>query len=202
MRFVVVVAHPDPESFSLALAHQAVRSLTSGGHHVDLLDLYALGFRASMTEAEFQRYQQPQYMNDPAAQQDDPLVAEHIRLVQAADGMVFVYPTWWSSMPAVLKGWLERVMVPGVGFVFGKRQRIRPGLTNIKHLVGISTYGSPWLYIKLVNDNGRRTVQRTLRVATSMRARFTWLALYRTDTSTPARRAEFLNRVDQRLGSL
>jgi putative NADPH-quinone reductase len=202
MRFLVVVAHPDPESLNMAAAKQAVSTLQSHGHHVDLLDLYAIGFRATMSADEHADYQRTDLLVDPAAHQRDPMVAEHIRLIQAADGLVLVYPTWWSTMPALLKGWLERTMVPGVGFVFDRRGRVRPGLRNLRHLIGISTYGSPWLYIKAINDNGRRTVQRTLRVSTSMRARFKWFALYRTDTCTEAQRHAFLQRIDHSLGRL
>ena len=202
MRFLVVVAHPDPESFNSAIAQQVVTTLRRHGHHVDLLDLYALEFRASMSAEEHSDYPRTDLMLDPAAHQRDPMVAEHIRLVQAADGLVVVYPTWWSTMPAILKGWLERTLVPGVGFVFNRGGRVRPGLRNLRHLVGISTYGSPWLYIKAVNDNGRRTVQRTMRVATGLRARFRWFALYRMDTCTAEQRAAFLQRIDQSLGKL
>ena len=59
---------------------------------------------------------------------------------------MFVYPTWWSGLPAILKGWLERVMVPGVGFRFDERtHKVRPGLGQVRHIIGISTYGSPTL---------------------------------------------------------
>ena len=58
---------------------------------------------------------------------------------------MFVYPTWWSGLPAVLKGWLERVMVPGVGFTFDAQSgKVQPGLRHVRRIVGISTYGSPW----------------------------------------------------------
>ena len=53
---------------------------------------------------------------------------------------MFVYPTWWSGLPAILKGWLERVMVPGVGFTFDSRTgKVKPGLTHVRRIVGIST---------------------------------------------------------------
>ena len=201
MRFLVVAAHPDPESFSAALTRQAVDSLTRAGHTVELLDLYAVGFRAAMNEHEHRLYQTPDTPLTAWADAD-PMVAEHIRLVQQAEGLVIVYPTWWSAMPAILKGWLERVLLPGVGFVFNEKGKVRPGLRNIEHLIGITTFGSPKLYVRFVNDNGRRTVQRTLRIATSFRARFKWLALYSIDTSTPDDRAHFLDKVDRALSGL
>lgn len=132
----------------------------------------------------------------------DPMVAEHVELVRRAEALVFVYPTWWSSLPAVLKGWLERVMVPGVAFVFDEQHKVRPGLTNVRRIVGISTYGSPRHYVKAINDNGRRTLLRALRLNTGFRTRTSWLALYAVDSSTAAQRAAFLRRVEKRMRSL
>ncbi len=132
----------------------------------------------------------------------DPLVAEHIADLHAAEVLVFIYPTWWSSMPAVLKGWFERVMVPGVGFVFDDHHKVRPGITQIRHLIGISTYGSKRLYVKAINDNGRRTILRAMRLSTGLRTRSTWLGLYAMDASTPVQREAFLAKCERRMQAL
>jgi putative NADPH-quinone reductase len=132
----------------------------------------------------------------------DPLVQAHVDDVQAAEALVFVYPTWWSTLPAILKGWLERVMVPGVGFRFNAAGRVTPGLTNVHRLVGISTYGSPRRYVWATNDNGRRTITRALRLSTGLRTRSTWLALYGIDDSTAAERDAFVQRVATEMGRL
>jgi NAD(P)H dehydrogenase (quinone) len=195
MRVLLVVAHPNPDSFTHAIADRAVTSLRRAGHEVTVHDLYAEGFRAAMSAAEREAY----HTDDPVL---DPLVTAHIDDLRAARAVVFVYPTWWSSMPAILKGWLERVMVPGVGFVFDRRQKVRPGLTNIRRIVGISTYGSPWPFVKAVNDNGRRILLRALRLSTGWRTRSTWLGLYALDTATDDERRAFLDRCDTVLGSL
>ena len=130
------------------------------------------------------------------------MVADHGALILRAQALVFVYPTWWSSLPAILKGWLERVMVPGVAFVFNEKGKVRPGLSNIRRIVGISTYGSPRLYVRLINDNGRRTLMRALRLNTGLRTRTSWLGLYAIDSATAAQRSEFLNSVEQKMRSL
>lgn len=195
MRVVVILAHPNPASFNHAVAERVVSTLRSGGHSVILHDLYAEGFAAAMSAAERHAY----HGESPVL---DPLVAEHIADLQDCDGLVFVYPTWWSSLPAILKGWFERVMVPGVGFVFDEKHKVRPGITNVRRLVGISTYGSPRWYVKLVNDNGRRTIMRALRLSTGLRTRARWLALYATDGSSQADRDAFLARVERRVRAL
>ena len=196
MHAAVVVAHPRDDSYACALAARAVAGLQAGGHTVDVIDLYRLGFRPAMSAAERTAY----HGDDPIL---DPLVAHHADVVGRADLLVFVYPTWWSGLPAILKGWLERVMVPGVGFRFDERTgKVKPGLGHVRRIVGISTYGSPHSYVLAVNDNGRRILTRALRVSCGPRTRTTWLGLYAVDTSTPDDRAEFAALVERTLADL
>jgi putative NADPH-quinone reductase len=195
VRAVVIVVHPDSGSFSHAVARQAEASLSSSGHTVIVHDLYAEGFRPAMSIAERQAYHSP----EPVISDE---VAQHVADIRAADMLVFVYPTWWSGLPAMLKGWLDRVMLPGVAFRFDDSNHVQPALTNVKRLVGISTYGSRWLYVKLINDNGRRTLLRTVRLSTGLRTRSTWMPLYRMDTASVARREAFLRRIDRKMSTL
>ena len=195
MRVVVVLAHPDPSSFNHVIAATASASLTSAGHEVTLLDLYAEEFRTAMTPAERMAYHSDRPLLDPTAER-------HADIVKHAEALVFVYPTWWSTMPAILKGWLERVMVPGVGFVFDDHHHVRRGLTQVRRIVGISTYGSRRLYVKAIHDNGRRTLLRALRLNTAIFTRRSWLALYEMNTRSPEDRAAFLRRVDRKMRAL
>lgn len=197
-------AHPTPEpaagtgrgSLNRALFETATLALRRGGHEVHTIDLYAEGFAPAMSRAERCAY----HSDSPVL---DPLVARHVELIRDAEMMVFVYPTWWSSTPAILKGWLERTMVPGVGFTFHPRTgKVQPGLTRLRRIVGISTYGSKRWYVRAVNDNGRRMLTRALRMSASWRTRVTWLGLYGLDRTTDDDRAAFLAKVDRTLGAL
>lgn len=196
MRVAVILAHPNPDSFAHELARRAHAGLLAAGHDVTVVDLAAIGFRAAMSTDERAAYHG-----------DQPVLDEQVRsqidLVQSVEALVFVYPTWWSGLPAVLKGWLERVMVPGVGFRFDERSgKVRPGLTNIAHLVGISTYGSPRWYVRGVNDNGRRTLMRALRLSCGLRASRRWLGLYAVDSGSDMTRTEFAARVEREMSEL
>lgn len=196
LRALVVVAHPRSDSFTRAVADAAVDGLRAGGHAVRQVDLYAERFRPAMSPEEHRAYP-----TEEALVEDQPRA--HAELVRWCDTLVFVYPTWWSGLPAVLKGWLERVLVPGVAFRFDERTgRVRPGLGHVRHVVGISTYGSPRTYVALVNDNGRRILHRALRMSCGMRTRRVWLGLYAIDTASDERRAAFLDRVRTRTSRL
>ena len=119
-------------------------------------------------------------------------------VVGRAGLLVFVYPTWWSGLPAIMKGWLERVMVPGVGFRFNERTgKVEPGLGHVRRIVGISTYGSSRAYVR------RRERQRPAHdhpgAADVVRiARPTdWLGLYGSTRRPPTSVTEFAARVER-----
>ena len=192
MRVVVIVAHPDPGSFNHAIATTATASLIRAGHDVTVLDLYAEEFRTDMSLDERIAYHGERPILDPMAER-------HAGIVKHAEALVFVYPTWWSTVPAILKGWLERVMVPGVGFVFDDKHHVRRGLTHVRRIVGISTYGSRRIYVRALHDNGRRTLLRALRLNTAIFTRRSWLGLYQMDNRTMEQRTAFLKRVDRKM---
>ena len=195
MNVLVLLAHPNADSFNHAIAQRAVDTLKSDGHEVQLLDLYPLGFKAAMSADERAAY----HSDQPVL---DPLVAAHVALLRKVDALVFIYPTWWSSLPAILKGWLERVMVPGVAFTFDDAGKVQSALTHVRRIVGISTYGAPRVYVRAINDNGRRTLTRALRLSCGVRTRCRWLGMYAIDTSTTDQRTAFLQRVEKRMQSL
>ncbi len=195
MQALLVIAHPRSDSFAHAAADAAERGLTQAGHEVDRIDLYAEGFRAAMSCDERVAYD----TDDPIL---DPQVADYAARLKRAQILVFVYPTWWSGLPAVMKGWLERIMVPGVAFGFDDAGKIVPQLGHVRRIVGISTWGSPRPYALLINDNGRRVLARALRMSCGLRARTRWLALYGLDTSTEADRSAFLTKVTQRMAGV
>ena len=191
MKVLVVLAHPNPDSFSHAIVDKVSATLADCDHSVSVIDLYAIGYSPAMTRAELAAYP----TSTPAI---DPMVIEHTRLIQEFSAIVFVYPTWWSSMPAILKGWIDRTILPGVAFsVQAETLKLQPGLTNVRRLVGITTFGGPRLASLVVRDNGSKIVTRSLRAICHRRCRTTWLRLFNIDSSTVADREKFLQRVEQ-----
>src|ERR687897_2494656 len=190
MDVLVVRAHPQEGSYTHAVADAAIHGFEGAGHHVTLLDLYASGFAPAMSAAERAAYHGAEPLIDPQT-------VEHAALVRRAEILVFVYPTWWSGPPAILKGWLERVFVPGVAFRFDDRGKVRPALTHVRRIVGVSTYGAPWTFVKLLHDGGRRMLTRALRMnCGGLRTTTTWLGLYSIDTLGDTERRAFLDRVE------
>jgi putative NADPH-quinone reductase len=193
MRLLVIHAHPVPESFNGALCKVAVDTARAQGHEVQLIDLYAEGFNPVMSAEERRAYQD----DGPPP----PDVAPHIAALQWAEGLIFVYPTWWYAQPAMLKGWMDRVWRPGVTFtVPSPGAPMRPALTNIRLIGVITTFGAPWwLWTFVMGAPGRRMILRGLRLCTAKRTKTFWLGLHEMDTCDAQRRDAFVARVAARI---
>lgn len=190
-KILVVYAHPNPESFNAAILEQVVSSLTDAGHEVNVLDLYQQGFEASMSVKERLRYM----TKDNA----EGLEQEICRL-RWADSLVLVYPTWWMGPPAILKGWLDRIWLPGIAAKF-ENGGIEPGLTKIREIVVITTQGSSWWRMKLIGNPPRKMLKLSLQACTRFK-HFHWLALYSMDKSSQQKREQFLNKLKTKLPKL
>jgi len=107
MRVSVILGHPEPGSFNHAIAEAAVEALTQNGHGVSFHDLYAERFDPILPGPEI-----------PRGGDVDPAIKSHCDEIAAADGIVIVHPNWWGQPPAILKGWVDRVIRPGVAYEF------------------------------------------------------------------------------------
>lgn len=197
MRLLLVYCHPDPDSFGASLRRTAVDTLRGAGHELREIDLYAMGFDPVLSPAE-----KATYLADTQRNIDG--VAEHVAALQWAEGWVAVYPTWYYGAPAMLKGWLERVWLPGVTFrVAAAKQRTIAGeLRNIRLFIGITTSGSPWWWLKVIGDPGRSLFMKGLRPLYAKRCRMRWLQLYDMNHVTQADREAFIARVRRELSAL
>jgi putative NADPH-quinone reductase len=135
MRVIYVYCHPLPESFHAAIRAEALAGLKSAGHEVDLLDLYAEKFDPVLSEDGRRHY------HDTSRNQRglEPYVAR----LQLAEAAVVQFPTWCFGPPAMLKGFFDRLLMPGVAFDISEPRRVRPLLSNIRKIAGVVTYGRP-----------------------------------------------------------
>jgi putative NADPH-quinone reductase len=194
MRLLVVFCHPDPDSYGAAIFRTACQALREAGHELRIIDLYAEGF-----DPVFTRDEKRSYLTDTG--QNIAGVARHVEALQWAEGWVAIYPTWFYGLPAMLKGWLDRVWLPGVTFqvATAKKRTIRGELQNIRHFVGITTSGSPWWWLRVIGDPGRSLLMKGLRPLYARGCRMSWLQLHDMNHATAADREAFLAKVDRSL---
>jgi putative NADPH-quinone reductase len=186
MRVLLVHCHPRSDSFSAALADAAETSLRGAGHAVERRDLYAENFSPAVT-AEAHRHYMDFAMNQQGVEAD-------VTQLQRAEALLLVYPTWWYGMPAVLKGWFDRVWVPGVTFVVSAGA-IQPRLTNIRRIGVVTTYGSPLWLLLWLGWPDRRVIGGGIRRLCAKGCKLDWLYLTRMNYRTATERQDFVRRV-------
>jgi putative NADPH-quinone reductase len=185
MRTLVLFAHPCAESFSAALHRTVVERLSARGWDVDDCDLYAEGFDPVLSAEERRGYHDTATNTRP--------VADHVARLRAAEAMVMVFPVWNYGCPAILKGYLDRVFLPGVSFAM-EGGIVAPALQNLRRIAAVTTYGGTWFRSTLVGDPPRKLVTRQLR-GLSRPERLRYLALYDMNRATAEDRARFQARV-------
>lgn len=154
MRILVLFAHPVETSYAAGLHDLVVRTLKGRGHLVDDCDLYAEKFDPVLSREERIAY------NDLAVNRRN--VGSYVDRVLGAEAIVFSFPVWNMGFPAILKGFLDRVFLPGVSFTLKDNGDYVPTLHNIKRLGVVCTYGSDRLLTYLVGDPPRRVLTRTI----------------------------------------
>jgi len=186
MRVLVLYAHPVETSYGAALHAAVVDTLTAAGHAVDDCDLYAEGFEAVMSRAERLAYH--------SAPGNRTGVEDYVRRLTSADAVVLVHPVWNFGYPAILKGFLDRVFLPGVSFCL-EDGRVKPALHNVGKLMVVATYGADRLRAFLAGDPPRKLATRMLRATIRPGAGVRYLAHYDMNRSTPQSRQRFLAEV-------
>jgi putative NADPH-quinone reductase len=193
MRVLILFAHPCEESFGAALHAKAVEVLRKAGHEVDDCDLYAENFQPVLSAAERRTYHDITRNREP--------VATYVERLKRAEALVIVSPVWNYGFPAILKGFFDRVFLPGVSFelVNGK---VRGSLHNITKVVAVTSYGGSRFKAILMSDPPRRVIMRMLRGVVKPFAPFRYLAHYSMNLSTDQSRQAFLTRMEKTLARL
>jgi NAD(P)H dehydrogenase (quinone) len=194
MKVLHVYCHPLEESFHRALRNEVATGLAEAGHAVDVLDLYAERFDPVLSAAARRHY------HDVSRNREG--LEAYVARLQAADALVVQFPTWTFGAPEMLKGFLDRLILPGVAFDISDPAHVRPLLGHIKTLAGVVTYGRPRWMALYVGDPPRKLITRYLRWFINRDARVKYLALYHMNVADDARRKAFLARVRRTMAKL
>jgi len=187
MRVHVVFAHPVETSFGAALHRTVVDTLTQVGHEVDDCDLHAENFQPILTREERLNYHDTSVNQIP--------VAGYVERLRAAEALVFVFPTWNFGYPAILKGYFDRVFLPGVAFTVLGDGKLVGMLTNIQKMAAVTTYGGSRMRAMLAGDPPRKVVTRAVLSYTNFKASMDYLAQYGMNNMTEERGRRFIKQV-------
>ena len=188
MEISVILAHPDRRSFNHAIAQTVCRTLEQSGHQVRFHDLYAEGFDPLLTTSEL----------NPRGQMPAEL-AVYCEQLQRSDGLVIVHPNWWGQPPAVMKGWIDRVLRPGVAYEFqtgDSGEGVPVGLLRAKTAIVFNTSNTTperemLEFCDPLDKLWKKCVFEFCGVKNVVRETFSVVIV-----STPEQRAEWLGRVE------
>ena len=187
MHVLVLYCHPVETSYHAALHAEVLSNLKAAGHTVDDCDLYAEGFNPVLSREE-----RIGYHDVPSNQL--PL-APYVERLRKADAIVLCFPTWCFGLPAMLKGFFDRVFVPGVAFDMSDPKNVKPALTHIQRISAVVTYGRPRWMAMYMGDPPRKIVTRYLKRLTGNRARVDFHAYYHMNVATRPQLDRFRLRV-------
>eukprot|EP00123_Amoebidium_parasiticum_P020501 comp5109_c0_seq2/m.1186 comp5109_c0_seq2/g.1186 ORF comp5109_c0_seq2/g.1186 comp5109_c0_seq2/m.1186 type:complete len:256 (-) comp5109_c0_seq2:20-787(-) len=221
-RVLVVQAHPSPCSLSAAITQTVCAALKASGHEVRLVQLYGDengngAFNPVLSRSEWEGF----YALTDSSKPDhrpSPEIANQIANLRWATALVLIFPTWWFGPPSILKGYIDRTFLPGVAYNLpSPHPSIRnptdgemaipeppspdrptitglvPGLTNIKKLAVVTTYGAPWWIVRYVGDPGRRMIVGGLRPLFNPQCTAAWHCLYDMDNQSKQSCGDFLS---------
>jgi putative NADPH-quinone reductase len=192
MKTLVVYVHPLENSFNSAVRDAVINELTIAHHEIRLRDLYAENFDPFLSATERALHHTP-----PSTRPD---LAKDVEDLRWCNAIVFIYPTWWAGLPAMLKGWIDRTWMNEVAWVLpAGANTIRPRLTNIRRLVAVTTHGSSKIINSLQGEPGKRIISRSIRVMCNTWCRARWIAFYGLDKSTQKQRQKHLDTVGKRV---
>lgn len=154
MHILIVHAHNEPQSFNSAMKNLAVEELHAQGHDVEVSDLYAMGWNPIASAADFGSRANSKYLTYALEQRHNhsqhtlvPDIQEELSKLLKADLVIFNFPIYWFSMPAIMKGWIDRVLISGVCYG-GKRFYDQGGLAGKKAMLAITIGGQPHMLVE------------------------------------------------------
>ncbi len=193
MKCLVVTTHPLSNSLCKLLTDSVVNKLTEMGHEVTTVDLYAEGFDPALTVAERESYYSGSY--------DTSKIAQQVEQLQNAEALVLLFPTWWFSFPAMLKGWFDRVWGPGIAYDHASDLGpIKPCLDKLRKVMVVTTLGAPWWVDRLIMwQPVKRVVKIALLGACAKKSTLTYLSLYNSEKLSRKSIARFRYKINKAL---
>lgn len=149
MNVFIVFAHPEPNSLNGVMKDLASKILRDNAHEVKISDLYGMRFKAVLDQSDFSQRQSNEQFN-PMMEQMNAVgtgslsqdIKDEVEKIKWANMIIFQFPVWWSSPPAILKGWFDRVFLPGVVHNIAEGKLYDTGLLKGKKAILSFTTGA------------------------------------------------------------
>lgn len=153
MKAVIVFNHPYEGSYCNAVLQAVSAGLTRAGHEIDLIHLDKDNFDPVMRAKDLEAFAKAKFEKIHTLQALDPMVLNYKQRLENADHLIFIFPIWWELMPALTKGFIDKVVFPGITYDYEKEIKMVCRLKNLKGLTVITTMNSPSVVYRFVFGN-------------------------------------------------
>lgn len=195
MRVAIVFNHPYQGSYCNAILETVRKGLTNAGHEIDLMHLDNDKFDPVMTVADLKAFRD----HTPI----DPQVLNYKDRLEKADHLLFIFPIWWELMPAMTKGFIDKVISPGVAYQYTKNgNRMTPLFSNIKGVTVITTMNTPKMLYRLIFRNA---IKKALLTGTFWKIGYKnrkWINLSSVKMVSELKRKKWLSKLENRFAKL
>lgn len=190
MKVVIVFNHPYEGSFCNAILSSVIQGLHRANHKVDLIHLDKEGFNPVMTSQDLMAFRDKMPV--------DPKVLEYKHRLEQADHLIFIFPIWWELMPALTKGFIDKVIFPGVAYDYinGSNTQMKPLLLKTKGITMITTMNTPRILYRIVFGNA---IQKAMMIGTFWKLGYKnrkWISFNMVKSVSPEKREKWLNKLE------
>jgi NAD(P)H dehydrogenase (quinone) len=195
MRVLVVFNHPFEKSYCNAILQSVTKGLQNGDHEVDLIHLDNDKFNPAMSAADLKAF----VNHSPV----DPQVIHYCNRVEKADHLIFIFPIWWDIMPAMTKGFIDRVLSPGIAYDHHPRGfGLVPLLDKLKGVTIITTMNKPAILYSFFIGNLIKKVMLRSVFKTMGYKNLDWISHCRVKSVSHQKRVQWLNDLEKRFALL
>ena len=192
MNVLIVFNHPFEGSYCNAILNSVTNGLKNANHEIDLIHLDKEGFNPVMISHDLEAFKD----KNPV----DPKVIEYKNRLEQADHLIFIFPIWWELMPAMMKGFIDKVIFPGLAYdyVNGSNKRMKPLLTKINGITVITTMNTPRIIYKVIFGNA---IQKALMRGTFWKLGYKnrkWISFNMVKSVSAEKREVWLNKLENR----
>lgn len=196
MRVAIVFNHPYEGSYCNAMLAAVTKGLQKGQHEIDLIHLDKDNFNPVMNSADLKAFREKKPI--------DPKVIEYKARLEKADHLIFIFPIWWELMPAMTKGFIDKVIFPGVAYDYTNKKNtmMKPLFNKLKGVTVITTMNTPkWLYSLLFGN----AIKKALILGTFFKIGYKnrkWISFNQVKSVSQEKRTKWLIDIEKRFASL
>ncbi|MCG8583053.1 MAG: NAD(P)H-dependent oxidoreductase [Bacteroidales bacterium] len=191
MRTVIVFNHPYKGSFCNAILESTIKGLKKGGHEVNLIHLDKDDFNPVMTQDDLKGF-----INKQAV---DPKVKEYQRQLEKAQYLIFIFPIWWELMPALTKGFIDKVIFPGIAYDYKENGLgMKPLFKNLEGITMITTMNTPGIAYRLLFGNA---IKKAMLMGTFWKMGYKkrkWISMNMVKQASESKRKNWLVKLEKR----